>query len=62
MDYLAKARQGETVIVPMAYLLNSDTDLPPLFYSMADLQAWCTTFNLQSQHNTVNNTIKIWPL
>jgi hypothetical protein len=63
MNTLKDAISGQTIYIPFSAIgtnYNNQTGFP----SEADLQAWCTVYNLQYETTTINNetTYKISPI
>lgn len=62
MDKLANAINGGTVTMTDEELLQAINDDEPLFRSVAEIDAWCTTFGLQYTYDEDTNTYTIKPL
>ena len=59
MDQLAQAIAGQTVIIPFTDLWIDPYNTSG-FASLADLQAWCTTFGLLYEELTEIQSYKIF--
>lgn len=63
-DFLNKAKCGETTTVTSQQLCDlfaEDIDNQPTLCCVADLQSWCTTFNITLSYNSATFTYTLTP-
>ncbi len=62
MNKLQQAINGTTTQIPEADLLEMQDVNAPLFFTVADIDAWCNTFNLQYSLNETTRIYTFSPL